>query len=68
MSAAGERYRIAIAASARRSLQRLPSKVAAAIVEFVTGPLAENPHHLSKPLTNELAAYRRSRRLPRLDP
>jgi mRNA interferase RelE/StbE len=47
---------------ARRTLQRLPAKVASAIVEFITGPLADNPHRLSKPLTNELAAYRSARR------
>ena len=33
---------------------RLPEKAAAAIVEFVTGVLADNPYRLSKPLTNEL--------------
>lgn len=62
MSESAEPYRIEVAGGARRALQRLPAKVAAAIVEFITGPLADNPHRLSKPLTNELAAYRSARR------
>lgn len=55
------RYLIEVGSSAR-SLQRLPAKAAAAIVELITGPLAENPHQLSKPLFNELAGYRTARR------
>jgi len=42
--------------------RRLPEKAAAAIVEFVTGVLAYNPHRLSKPLTNELSGMRTARR------
>jgi mRNA-degrading endonuclease RelE of RelBE toxin-antitoxin system len=45
-----------------KGFRRLPEKAAAAIVEFVTGPLAENPHRLSKPLTNELLGLRTARR------
>jgi mRNA interferase RelE/StbE len=55
-------YRIELAGEARRGLRRLPAKVASAIIEFITGPLADNPARLSKPLTNELAAYRTARR------
>lgn len=62
MSASSTPYRIEIAGAARRALHRLPAKVAAAIIEFITGPLADNPHRLSKPLTNELAGYRSARR------
>lgn len=54
-------YRVELAGKARRVLHRLPAKVAAAIIEFITGPLAANPARLSKPLTNELAAYRTAR-------
>jgi mRNA interferase RelE/StbE len=57
-----EPYRVEISSEARRNLHRLPAKVAPAIIEFLTGPLAENPARLSKPLTNELAAYRSARR------
>jgi mRNA interferase RelE/StbE len=55
-------YRVDLAGEARRGLHRLPAKVASAIIEFITGPLADNPARLSKPLTNELAAYRAARR------
>lgn len=55
-------YRIEVSGEARRGLHRLPAKVAAAIIEFITGPMAENPARLSKPLTNELDAYRSARR------
>lgn len=40
----------------------MPEKAAAAIVEFVTGVLADNPYRLSKPLTNELLGLRTARR------
>ncbi len=55
-------YRIEVSSEARRGLHRLPGKVATAIVEFITGPLADHPVRLSKPLTGELASYRSARR------
>lgn len=45
-----------------KGFRRLPEKAAAAIIEFVTGPLTDNPHRLSKPLTNELLGLRTARR------
>ncbi|WP_432211729.1 type II toxin-antitoxin system RelE family toxin [Gordonia aichiensis] len=33
-----------------------------AVVEFIAGPLAENPHRLSKPLRDELDGLRSARR------
>lgn len=61
MSPAGP-YRIEVHSKARRGLHRLPANVHAAIVEFITGPLTDNPAQLSQPLTEELAAYRSARR------
>ncbi len=55
-------YRIQITSEAHRGLHRLPAKAAAAVVEFVTGPLADHPAPVSKPLTGELASYRSARR------
>jgi mRNA interferase RelE/StbE len=55
-------YQVEAAGSARRDLQRLPGKIAAAIVEFITGPLADNPQRLSKPLRGQLDGYRSARR------
>ena len=45
-----------------KGFRRLPEKAAAAIVKFVTGPLADDSHRLSKPLTNELLGLRTARR------
>ena len=45
-----------------RDLARLPVKVAAAVVEFVTTVLPENPTRLTKPLTGDLENYRSARR------
>ena len=48
-------YELGTAPPARRALaERLPLDVAAAAVEFITGPLLENPHRLGKPLGEEL--------------
>jgi mRNA interferase RelE/StbE len=55
-------YQVEVAGSAKRELRRLPGKVATAIIEFTTGPLAENPQRLSKSLRIELRAYRSARR------
>ncbi|MGH3327698.1 MAG: type II toxin-antitoxin system RelE family toxin [Streptomycetales bacterium] len=48
-------YELGTAAPARRALaERLPSEIAAAAVEFITGPLLENPQRMGKPLREEL--------------
>ena len=55
-------YGVRITSAARRQLRRLPSKVATAVVEFLTVVLPENPMRLSKPLTGELTGLRSARR------
>ena len=55
-------YGLKVATSAERTLARLPEFAAAAIVEFVTGALADNPHRVGKPLTLDLAGYHSARR------
>lgn len=45
-----------------RDLARLPPRVAAAIVEFATAVLPQNPPRMTKPLTGDLAGYRSARR------
>jgi len=55
-------YELKLAASAERMLARLPEFAAAAIVEFVTGPLVDNPHRVGKPLGLELEGYHSARR------
>lgn len=49
------RYELGTAPPARRALsQRLPPDVAAAALEFITGPLLHNPQRVGKPLGEEL--------------
>ena len=62
MSADGGDYTIALTGPARRSLARLPEKVAAAAVEFLHGSLAANPRRVSRKLTLALAGLHRARR------
>ena len=40
----------------------LPLAVSAAVTEFLTGPLLDNPHRVGKPLTRELGGYHSARR------
>ncbi|QUC01786.1 type II toxin-antitoxin system RelE/ParE family toxin [Cellulosimicrobium cellulans] len=51
-----------MAPAAERSLLRLPHKIAAAVVEFVTTTLPTNPERMSKPLRYELEGLRSARR------
>jgi mRNA-degrading endonuclease RelE of RelBE toxin-antitoxin system len=55
-------YAIAWTAPARRALARLPEKVAAAVVEFLYGSLATNPHRAGKPLKLGLEGLHSARR------
>jgi mRNA interferase RelE/StbE len=57
-----EPYRIAITARAARDLEPLPHKIAIACVEFLFGPLAENPQRVGKALRAELAGSHSARR------
>lgn len=57
------RYRVVLAPSARRALEHdLPEAVAAAVVEFLYGPLAENPRRVGKALRFELEGRWSARR------
>ena len=54
---------VAITSSARRALtDQLPEAVATAVVEFVYGALAQDPHRVGKPLRGELAGWWSARR------
>ena len=55
-------FRIQLSASAIRALQRLPESVAAAVSNFLTGPLAEEPRRVGKPLRKNLAGLWTARR------
>lgn len=55
-------WSLAVAAPAERSLARLPEGVAAAVVEFMVGPLVQAPTVVGKALQRELAGYWSARR------
>ncbi|GAA3801041.1 type II toxin-antitoxin system RelE family toxin [Cellulomonas soli] len=62
MSPEQDPWNVQVAPSAIRSLDRLPPRVAGAVVEFVTRTLPENPERMSKPLRYELEGLRSARR------
>jgi mRNA-degrading endonuclease RelE of RelBE toxin-antitoxin system len=56
-------YRIVVSPRAARQLaDRLPEAVAVACVEFIYGPLAENPQRVGAPLREPFDGYYRARR------
>jgi mRNA interferase RelE/StbE len=56
-------YRVRVARSAARHLaEQLPESMAAACVEFLYGPLAENPHRVGAPLRKPFEGHWRARR------
>jgi mRNA-degrading endonuclease RelE of RelBE toxin-antitoxin system len=62
-----EAYALSLAPSARRVLvegppRGLPLAVAAAVTEFLTGALLDNPYRVGKPLARELGGYHSVRR------
>jgi mRNA interferase RelE/StbE len=53
-----EPYELGLARPARRAISELLSEdVAAAAVEFITGPLLGVPYRVGKPLRGELAGF-----------
>ncbi len=55
-------YEVRVSSPARRDLNKLAESVASAVIDFMFGPLAENPQQVGKPLTNELAGRFSARR------
>ncbi|MGH3688071.1 MAG: type II toxin-antitoxin system RelE family toxin [Pseudonocardiaceae bacterium] len=56
-------YQVHVARTAARQLtEHLPEAVAAACVEFLYGPLANNPHRVGAPLRKPFEGYWRARR------
>lgn len=55
-------WALSVHAGAERVLARLPHKIAAAVVEFMLGPLCADPTRVGKPLRRELAGLYVARR------
>lgn len=58
------KWKLVVAASADRTLSRLPEKAASAAVEFMTGALLESPRTVGHPLQRELNGLWSARRGP----
>ncbi len=58
-----EPYDLVLTPPAVRAIQKaLPEAVAAAVTEFLTGPLLTNPRRIGKPLRGDLAGIYSARR------
>ncbi len=55
-------YEVRISARAERDLLRLPEKIGAACLEFIFGPLADEPQRVGGPLSGQLIGMRSARR------
>ncbi len=56
-------FELVLTPPARRAIQKhLPESVAAAVVEFLTGALIDNPHRVGKALRGQLAGIYSARR------
>ena len=56
-------FEIVLTPPARRAIaEELPESVAAAVIDFITTVLLENPHRVGKPLRNDLAGVWSARR------
>ena len=56
-------YTVVLSAAAKRAIERgLPEGVAVAVVDFLFGPLAADPHRVGKPLRFDLDGYWSARR------
>jgi mRNA interferase RelE/StbE len=55
-------YELGMTRPARRAISEvLPEDVAAAAIEFITGPLLEAPHRVGRPLRDALAGFHSAR-------
>lgn len=56
-------YTVILSAAAKRAIERdLPEAVAVAVVDFLFGPLAADPHRVGRPLRFDLEGYWSARR------
>ncbi|HLI53809.1 MAG TPA: type II toxin-antitoxin system RelE/ParE family toxin [Acidimicrobiales bacterium] len=58
----GAPYQITWSPTARRDLTKLPEKVAIAAIEFLYGPVADDPHRTGAPLKLGLEGLHSARR------
>jgi mRNA interferase RelE/StbE len=57
------RYTVLLSSGTKRAIEHdLPESVAVAVVDFLYGPLAEDPYRVGKPLRFQLEGYWSARR------
>ena len=54
-------WNLVVAGPAWRAIDRLPDKVAIAVIDFLLGPLVESPHRVGKALRGDLAGLHSAR-------
>lgn len=57
----GAPWDLVVAGPARRTTGRLPNKIALAVLDYLVGPLLENPQRVGKPLRGALAGLHSAR-------
>ena len=57
----GSSWRLVVARPARRAIDRLPERIALAVVEYILGPLLKHPHRVGKPLRGDLSGLHSAR-------
>lgn len=58
-----DRYEIVVTAPAARAIrEKLPESIAFAVIDFVTGPLRDNPRRVGSPLRGDLEGIWSARR------
>lgn len=55
-------WTVGLSSAAIRTLDRLSPKVVPAVIDFIYGPLADNPHRVGKPLGQDFAGLYSARR------
>ncbi len=57
-------WKIGLSSAALRTLDQLPPRVVPAIIEFIYGPLADNPQRVGKPLREDFTGTHSAHRGP----
>jgi mRNA interferase RelE/StbE len=54
-------WNLVVAGPVRRAIDRIPSKVAAAVLDFLVGPLVNNPQRVGRALRGDLEGLHSAR-------
>lgn len=54
-------WELVVAGPARRAIDRLPDRIALAVLDYLVGPLVDNPHRVGKALRGDLTGLHSAR-------